>query len=345
MIRIKDIAKQAGVSPTTVSNVIHGNYKKVSKKTVDKIERLLAETEYVPSMGAMMLAGGRSRIIGVLVGEPEGEKYRKEGYSFSNALIRSVGAEVYRKNYYMLLHFTSNPEEGVQFAATWNVEGLLTIGLSVKDNLLLQMKCKAPVVSIDNYYEKNGVANVGLDDSGGGYLMTKYLLRCGHKRISFVSDNDVGVDHERWKGVCLAYEEGMGDRSGVRHIRIPGERSARERYYQKHLRTLAEEEDALFFASDYYAAEAIGILGELGISVPEDLSVAGFDDSETAILCRPRLTTIHQDISEKGRHAVKKLFDLIEGECNFAMSDRLPVTLVIRDSVKDTLVDAATRNK
>lgn len=335
MIRIKDIAEQAGVSPTTVSNVIHGNYKKVSKKTVDKIERLLTETEYVPSMGAMMLAGGSSRIVGVLVGEPEGEKHRKEGYSFSNALIRSIGAEVYRKNYYMLLHFTSNPEEGVQFAATWNVEGLLTIGLSAKDNLMLQMKCKAPVVSIDNYYEKNGIANVGLDDLGGGYLMAKHLLQCGHKRIGFVSDNDVGVDHERWKGVCLAYEEDMGGRSGARHIRIPGERSAREQYYQKHLRALAKEEDALFFASDYYAAEAIGILGELGISVPEDLSVAGFDDSETAVLCRPRLTTIHQDISEKGRHAVKKLFGLIEGERNFSMSDRLPVTLVIRDSVKD----------
>lgn len=334
MIRIKDIARQAGVSPTTVSNVIHGNYKKVSKKTVDKVEKLLAETEYVPSMGAMMLAGGSSRIIGVLVGEPEGEKHRKEGYAFSNALIRAIGAEVYRKNYYMLLHFTSNPEEGVQFAATWNVEGLITIGLSAKDNILLQVKCKAPVVSVDNYYGEQKIANVGLDDFGGGYLMTEYLLRCGHRKIGFVADNDVGVDHERWRGICSAYEKYTGGRSGIRHILIPGERSEREKYYQKHLKEFAEE-DALFFASDYYAAEAVYELGELGIHVPEDLSVAGFDDSEIAMICRPRLTTVHQDVSEKGRHAVEKLFELIRGECNFTISDRLPVTLAIRDSVKD----------
>lgn len=335
MIRIKDIAERAGVSPTTVSNVIHGNYKKVSKKTVDKIEKLLAETEYVPSMGAMMLAGGSSRIIGVLVGEPEGEKHRREGYAFSNALIRAIGAEVYRKNYYMLLHFTSNPEEGVQFAATWNVEGLITIGLSAKDNVLLQVKCKAPVVSIDNYYEEQKIANVGLDDFGGGYLMTEYLLRCGHRKIGFAADNDVGVDHERWRGVCSAYEKYAGDRGGVRHILIPGERSEREEYYRKHLRELAEEEDALFFASDYYAAEAAAELGELGISVPEDISVAGFDDSEISMLCRPRLTTVHQDISEKGRLAVEKLFDLIQGGRNFSMAEQLPVTLVVRDSVKN----------
>lgn len=335
MIRIKDIAEQAGVSPTTVSNVIHGNYKKVSKRTVDKIEKLLAETEYVPSMGAMMLAGGSSRIIGVLVGEPEGEKHRKEGYAFSNALIRPIGAEVYRRNYYMLVHFTSNPEEGIQFAATWNVEGLITIGLHMKDNLMLQVKCKAPVVSIDTYYEKQGIANVGLDDFGGGCLMTEYLLKCGHRKIGFVSDNDMGVDHERWMGACLAYEKCFGDRKGIRHILIPGERSEREKYYEKHLRKLAGEEDALFFASDYYAAEAVAELGDLGISVPEDISVAGFDDSEIAKLCRPRLTTVHQDISEKGCRAVKKLFDLMEGERNFTMSDQLPVTLAVRDSVKN----------
>ena len=74
MVRIKDIAKEAGVSPTTVSNVIHGNTKKVSKANIDKIQRILEKNQYIPSMSALMLAENRSRLIGVLIGEREGKR-------------------------------------------------------------------------------------------------------------------------------------------------------------------------------------------------------------------------------------------------------------------------------
>ena len=87
MIRIKDIAREAGVSPTTVSNVIHGNRKKVSGETVKRIEKLLKDREYIPSMGARMLAGGSTRVIGILVADPVGEKRCVEGHHFSNILL------------------------------------------------------------------------------------------------------------------------------------------------------------------------------------------------------------------------------------------------------------------
>lgn len=333
MVRIKDIAEKAGVSPTTVSNVIHGNHKKVSKKTVKMIEKLLEEMEYVPSMGARMLAEGSSRVIGVLAGEPEGEENRREGQAFANIMVRSLESEIYKKNYYMLLHFTATPEEGIQFAATWNVKGLITLGFGAKENEKLQGRCKVPVVSVDTYYKKENVANVGLDDNGGGYLMAEYLLGCGHKKIGFVSDNDVGVDHERWKGVVRACDERGGEAEAV-HILVPGKWQDREEYYEKYLLEISEKYDALFFASDYYAAEAVAILHDKGIRVPDDVSVSGFDDNENASLCRPRLTTIHQDVGQKARHAVRKLFDFIEGKREIPMSESLPVALVVRDSVK-----------
>lgn len=335
MIRIKDIAERAGVSPTTVSNVIHGNRKKVSKDTMDKIEKILAETEYVPSMGAMMLAGGSSRIIGVLAWEPDRKKYHAEGMAFSNIMIRSLESEIYGRNYYMLLHFVSSPEEGIQFAAVWNVEGLITLGFGAKDNVKLQNKCKVPVVSIDAYYKEQQVANVGLDDKGGGYLMAEYLIRCGHRKIGFISDNDVGVDHERWKGVCLACRAYNVPEECTEHIIIPGETQARRDYYKEQIEILSRKYDALFFASDYYAAEAVAELGDRGICVPEDISVAGFDDNENAQLCRPQLTTVHQEAREKAELSVKKLFDFIRGEREVSMSDQLPVRLVVRDSVKN----------
>ena len=357
MIRIKDIARKAEVSPTTVSNVIHGNHKKVSEETVEKVEKLLAEMEYIPSIGARMLAGGSSRVIGILAGEPDEWKHYGEGHAFTNILIRSMESEIYRRNYYMLLHFTATAKEGIQFAATWNVEGLITLGFGTRDNEKMQRNCKVPMVSIDTYYEKQKVANVGLDDLSGGYLMAEYLLETGHRRIAFLSDNDIGVDHERWKGVCLAcgqygltWQYGAGkdydaaqerkeaaERPGeyMQHIIIPKEQESRATFYKQNLRRLSEEYDALFFASDYYAVEAIAGLNDMGICVPKDVSVAGFDDTESARMCRPRLTTVHQDVEEKARRAVKKLFEFIQGEGGISMADRLPVKLVVRDSVKN----------
>lgn len=334
MIRIKDIAKEAGVSPTTVSNVIHGNRKKVSEETIEKIEKLLKDRDYIPSMGARMLAGGGTRVIGVLAAEPDGEKRHAEGHSFANILIRSLELEIYQRNYYMLLHFTSTPEEGIQFAATWNVEGLITLGFGAADNIKLQNSCNIPIVSIDVYYDDQRTANVGLDDRSGGVLMTKYLLETGHRRIGFVSDNDIGVDHERWEGVCQAYEECGIKEACVRHIIIPEERGSRADYYGNYLNRIAEEYDALFFASDYYAVEAAALLHDIGVRVPDDISVAGFDDTESAVICRPQLTTVHQDVEKKAEYAVKKLFDFLQGERNVSMADKLPVSLVLRDSVK-----------
>lgn len=356
MIRIKDIARKAEVSPTTVSNVIHGNHKKVSEETVEKVEKLLEEMDYIPSMGARMLAGGNSRVIGILAGEPDEWKHCGEGHAFTNILIRSMESEIYRRNYYMLLHFTATPEEGIQFAATWNVEGLITMGFGTYDNEKLQRYCKVPMVSIDTYYEKQKVANVGLDDVSGGYLMAEYLLETGHRRIAFLSDNDIGVDHERWKGVCLACGQyGLTEHYGtgeeyaltkssvgaeenlkeyMQHIIIPKERELRIAFYKQNLVRLSKEYDALFFASDYYAVEAISGFSDLGIHVPKDVSVTGFDDTESSRMCRPRLTTVHQDVEEKARCAVKKLFEFIRGEREISMADSLPVKLVVRDSVE-----------
>lgn len=334
MIRIKDIAEKAGVSPTTVSNVIHGNRKKVSQETVEKIEKLLKEMEYVPSMGAMMLAAGNSRLIGVLAGEPGGGKLHTEGNVFTNVLIRSLESEIYKRNYYMLLHFVKTAEEGIQFAATWNVEGLITLGLGARDNEKLQIKCRVPVVSIDVYYERQRVANVGLDDCDGGFRMAEYLIRCGHRQICFAADNDVGVDHERWEGVRTACRKYGIDEEWVHHMIIPEELSDRIDYYNRNLKYISRKYDVIFFASDYYAAEAVTFMNDMGIKVPGDISVAGFDDSEAAVLCRPRLTTMSQDIGRKGCVAVRKLFEYIEGIRGIALDEKLSAALVIRDSVE-----------
>lgn len=335
-IRIKDIAGQAGVSPTTVSNVIHGNTKKVSKATIEKIEKLLADVEYIPSMGARMLAENRSRIIGVLLGSKADKRRSGQGDSFANLIISALEYEIYKRNYYMMLHMSSTTEENIQLAATWNVEGLITVGLSVQETLRIQSRCKAPVVSIDNYYGEERVANIGLDDWRGGYEMGRFLAEEGHRRLLFLADNDVGVDHYRWLGFRKALAEAQLPCEEKQHIVFSGNPQMRMRFYDKN-RELLLKQDALFFASDYYALEAVNYLQDKGVHIPADISVAGFDDSEYAVIARPALTTIRQDVGQKGVAAVEKLFSFIEGKKNVKMDEKLPVQLVIRDSVRRQL--------
>lgn len=335
-IRIKDIAAQAGVSPTTVSNVIHGNTKKVSKATIEKIEKLLSDVEYIPSMGARMLAENRSRIIGVLLGSKADKRRSGQGDSFANLIISALEYEIYKRNYFMMLHMSSTTVENIQLAATWNVEGLITVGLSVQETLRIQNRCKAPVVSVDNYYGEEKVANVGLDDWQGGYEMGRFLAGAGHKSLLFLADNDVGVDHFRWLGFRKALEEAQLSCGEEQHIVFSGNPQRRMGFYEKNMELLLSQ-DALFFASDYYALEAVNYLQDKGVQIPEDVSVAGFDDSEYAVIARPALTTIRQDVGQKGVAAVEKLFSFIEGKKNVKMDEKLPVRLVIRDSVRQQL--------
>lgn len=334
MVRIKDIAGKAGVSPTTVSNVIHGNTKKVSKETIDRIQKLLDDTSYVPSMGARMLAENRSRIIGVLLGGKADKRRNMKGDAFANGIISTLEYEIYSRNYFMMLHMSSSPEENLQLAATWNVEGLIAVGLSMQDNIKLQRKSKVPVITIDAYYEHEGVPNIGLDDFGGGYEMGRFLIEKGHKNILFLADNDVGVDHFRWLGLQkVLHEAGLKSGDG-QHLLIPEDDDKRMIFYEKRLKAL-KRHDVLFFASDYYALEAVNYLQDKGVHIPEDVSVCGFDDSEYAMLSRPRLTTVHQDVSDKGVAAVRKLFSFIEGQKVSQMDEKLPVYVVERESTLD----------
>lgn len=333
MVRIKDIAKQANVSPTTVSNVIHGNTQKVSKATIEKIQKLLDDVSYVPSMGARMLAENRSRIIGVLLGSKADKRRNGQGDAFANIIISALEDEIYRRNYYMMLHLSSNTEENLQLAATWNVEGLITIGLLEQENIRIQSRCPVPIISIDNYYGQECVANIGLDDYWGGYIMGQYLVNQGNEENVFLSDNDVGVDHFRCKGFFQALREAGLPADRQQHMVIPAVPEERISYYEAKLELLLKQ-DTLFFASDYYALEAMNYLQDKGIRIPKDISVAGFDDSEYSLIARPHLTTVHQDVHQKGIAAVGKLFAFIEGRKDVPMEDRLPVMLVIRDSVR-----------
>lgn len=356
MQRLKDIAKLAGVSPTTVSNVIHNKEGRVSADTADRIRKVLEENGYAPDVSARMLAAGCSGVICVLA---ENSSKNVERRSEIYALIKRLEWEICRRNYNMALHFADLAEEHLQFIAMWKAEGVITIGLAMEQNRKIQAWGKRPVVAIDGAYEwqgntvcemperRNGaildwrtegesgkVRNVGTDDFGGGYLMGVYLLQCGHRRIHFFADTEGGAGRQRWKGLKKACMEAGISLGREAFSPLPQGAARRKKFYKEHLAALAFSHDVLFFVSDYYAVEAEGYLQDLGIQVPEEISVAGFGNSECALLGRPRLTTVHQEIPAKAEAAVQKLIGLLEGDERVACEEIIPVRLVVRESVQ-----------
>lgn len=333
MITIKEIAEIAGVSTTTVSNVIHGKTKKVSAKNIEKIQRLLEENKYVQPLGLNALKNRSSRMIGVIV--LAGKHYDSTviANSFYASIIGMLEKCIREAGYYMMLYSSEDVEEIFRIFAAWNVDGLLVVSFQENDYQKLRQMLKKPVVGIDLYgIGENQVYNVGLDDEAGGYQMTKYLLKRGLKKIKFVINRDVGVDHLRWRGYRQALLDNKITYREADRILISDYHKKRMKQYDS-LQKFLNQDVALFFGSDYYAVEFMGYFQSKGIKIPEQISVVGFDDDEYAGIVYPRLTTVHQPMEEKAKRAFEMLHHLLKEEPVEVGNVTLPIKLAIRESV------------
>lgn len=336
MVTIKDMAEILGLSTTTVSNVIHGKTSEVSQKTVERVESLLEEYEYVPNISARNLAQNRSGIIGVAL------KSRRDKYEniiadpFFSELIGVLEKEIRSRGYYMMLYTSDDIGEILRDVSAWSVDGMILIGMLHDDYIRIRSKYKKPMVLIDSYAPRDVMeyVNIGLQDEEGGYLVAKYLLENGHRRIAFLADNVEGVDYIRYLGYRRAMKEygleiGADDLMIIRPGMIERESSLNEIY------RMSKDYTAFLCCSDYYAVTLMNYLSERGVRIPEDLSFTGFDDNMMARIVRPALTTVGQDVNKKGRLAVEYLGKMLQGETPEENNCLLPVKLVIRKSVRN----------
>ena len=325
-MRIRDIAQELGLSTATVSNVIHGKTKKVSDETVKRVQALLEERQYIPSMAAILLARNDSRIIGVFVNDHE--KY--EGHTLEDAFIASslnhLSTEIEAHGQFMMVKKAKNPEEILQFASMWNMDGLVVIGFCRQDYMYLRNHMRIPFVVYDGFCDKpERIVNITIDNLGGGFQVGDYFKRTGHQKALCISDNTTGVDWQRIEG----FQKGFGpERTGV--LVVPMGKKERWAYYRRQLQRF-HDVTAVFAVSDYYAIDLIHFLKENGLSVPGDISVAGFDDIPMCEMICPTLTTVRQDGALRAKIAIEKLRELKENR-NAETTILLPVTLVERAS-------------
>lgn len=327
-VRISDIAEELGLSTATVSNVLHGKTKKISDETVRRVQALLEKRQYVPSMAGILLAQNSSRIIGVIVNDHE--KY--ESHTLDDVFIATslnfLSEEIEKSGQFMMIKKTTSPEEIIKFASMWNLDGMVLIGFCDEDYMYLRNHMRIPFVVYDGYCDNaQRIYNITIDNYDGGFQVGRHFKKLGHKRALCISDNCICVDKERYDGFC----EGFG-KENCDFMLIPMKKSERLEFYHKNLDSLRKY-TAVFAVSDFYAIEFMHFLQENGISVPDEISVAGFDDTPMCTIVSPTLTSVKQDMSLRAKIAVEKLRELKERK-EAEITIMLPVTLIERKSTK-----------
>ena len=336
MVTIEDIAREAAVSCTTVSNVIHGKTNKVSAMTVERINAIIKDMGYVPNLSARALKIRSSKVVALInhLSPEDRGKFRSD--PFFNTLTEAVEQALREKGYFLMVRAISDGDELLAFLRNWNVEGVFLPGLFENEPLYRTLRSlEMPVVLTDSYISDLGdMVNVGLHDREGARMAVEYLIRSGHRRIVFASPKIVegGVVEQRLLGYREALEEAGLPFDPALVAPCPFETEDMMAIGRR----LAEVRDitAIFATADLLAAGIMSGLQQAGRMVPRDISVVGFDDIDWCRMTMPMLTTVHQNADRKGRLAAEYMLRLLEGGEVEDHNLTLPVQLVERDSVR-----------
>ncbi|MDQ0246397.1 LacI family transcriptional regulator [Bacillus fengqiuensis] len=335
-VTIRDVAKYAGVSAATVSYVING-VNKVSGETKERVLKAIKELNYHPDFTAISLSKKKSNMLGVmipLVDDSLAPVFK--GNHYYSELISGIEYVSRKRGYDFLISGIGKPEDCKGWVTKRNLDGLIFLN-SFPQTIFEEMKALSiPLALIDTYEEYAGLYhNIRIDDEQGGYLAAKHLIELGHRSLGFVAPVLGGaIDGNRVRGFKRAMRE--ANLSLNEHHIIEAKESSFEKGYEIGLQMARSNEEVtgVFVSSDILALGMIKALKECQKEVPDDYSVVGFDDLIISMYASPSLTTIRQDVFQKGVIAAQTLIDAIEGNVRAAETITLPVELVVRGSTK-----------
>lgn len=324
-VRIRDIAEELGLSTATVSNVIHGRTGKVSEATARRVQQLLEKRRYIPNMAGILLAQNSSGIIGVAVYDHEKYEGKPLADDFIASALSELSRQIERAGKFMMVKTVTQPDDLIAFASMWNMQALVLIGFCRQDYVRLREHMRIGLVAYDAAGDMPpGSCSIGIDDFDGGRQVGAHFRALGHTRALCIADNDAHVDHARRKG----FSAGFGP--GTDFWQIPMDAGARLAFYEAHLEKLRAF-TAVFAVSDVYAMELMRFFQAHGVRVPQEISVAGFDDTPACVRLCPALTSVRQDSRARAGLALDVIARLQDGEPVEA-NIRLPVQLIVRES-------------
>lgn len=334
MTTIKDIAKAAGVSITTVSRGLNG-YSDVSEKTREKIVRIAKELNYSPNTLARSLVMNKSKTFGLLVSGLN-QSSAKDNITFDmlagiNKFVGECGYDI------VLLSTTSTKQREktyTQLCRERRVDGVIIQGIRTDDPYLKEVvESDIPCVLIDIPLTSSTVGYVTTDNILGAKKAVQHLIHMGHKKIGFINGHDFAfVSQQRLAGYKEAINEAniQINQKWIRNGEFSEETAelVASKLLEEH-----PEITAIFCASDLMALGVIQAARKLGIDVPNELSIIGFDDIILASYVTPSLTSIAQNTFQMGYEAARLLLSIFENEAESHVVS-LGTELMIRESTK-----------
>lgn len=329
-VTIKDVASHAGVSMKTVSRVIN-NEPFVADPTRARVMAAMRELGYAPNVSAQRLASGRAYVLGLV--------FHNAAWNYINVVQRGLLEECRKEGYGMLMNpcdidSPADQQEILRVVAQQTVDGFIfTPPCDNIRSLLEKLRRQGvPFVRIAPRDCKALLPYVAPDDRQGGYDVAEHLLSLGHERIGFVMGHpEHQASHDRLAGFQAALD--------AHHVPFDPHLVAQgDFHFESGLscgRVLLEADPrptAIFACNDDMAAGVLAVAHQLGIPVPEALSVAGFDDVPLAQQVWPPLTTVRQPTYEMAQLAAQLLLRLFKGESLEIAHHVLPARLVVRGS-------------
>ena len=333
-LTLKEIARQAGVSRSTVSRVLN-DQPNVSARARGQVLAVTERLNFQPNAIARSLASGRSRVIGLVIPVGVSSFFTDP---FFPSLTQGIAAACNSHDYTVAL-WLADAEHERQIARKiihgGLVDGVIVASALIDDPMIpMLVQSRIPLVLVGRHPADDRISYVDVDNRASSKAMVGYLLELGHRRIATVTGPRAAiVSRDRLSGYGAALDA-WGIPSDPSLV-VEGDFSEDSGYTaMKPLLARPERPDAVFAASDSMALGVLRALREAGIRVPEEVAVAGFDDAPFAARTEPPLTTVRQPIQQIGTVAAERLFEVIENPNTPPRRTILPTELVIRASAR-----------
>ena len=323
-----EVAARAGVSQSAVSRVFTPGAS-ASAKTAAKVRKAAAELGYRPNVLARAMVSGKSRIIGLVVAYLDNYFYPEALEKLSNALQE----QGYHVLVFMASQTSGNIDPVVEEILDYQVDGIIAASVALSSDL--SGRCDAagvPMVLFNRSQDDPRMSAVTSDNFAGGHRVGRFLLAGGHRKIGYIAG---------WEGASTQRDREAGFRAALSeaevelHARAVGNFRMEQAAEAARSMFAAEPPDAVFVANDHMAFAVMDVLrNELGLRVPEDVSVVGYDDVPPAAWGAYRLTTVRQPANRMVQQTVDLLLGKIDGTQTEPRQIRIDGPLIVRGSAR-----------
>lgn len=336
-VSIKDVAKAAGVSVSSVSRALNG-YSDVNEKTRKKIQKVAEELGYFPNQSARNLSSKRKENMALIISGLNEEEKLDE---FTGNIIRGVYEYINEKGSTVVTYgITSQMQKEKtleKMCEEYSISGVILVGLKIHDEYLKEAAVLGiPCVVIDIDIDGEMAVTVTTDDEVAFEEITDYVLNQGHREVVLIKGRDEAeVTHKRCRGFEKSLKKHAVSLQNIESFECDFQEELAFQYTKEYIKKNQKRRATAFICmSDVMALGAIRAITECGYLVPEDFSVTGFDGLHVLQYIKPGLVTVDQRIREKGYIGIQVLEDMMKKKMK-SNPIFVPYKLVIRESVKE----------